>query len=163
MAVDTVHGAAGQLNLLAVTALWRNGADANARDEVVGETPLHNAARAAGAEGAAEMVDCLLRSGADETIAGKGGTPPATLVGIDVDEGNDILTEDAKRVRKLLANAPAVRASPRLPSALPCSPRRCAVRTWTEQHTCQHGTEAYHSHKDAKTTAVMRLQWNRGL
>ena len=58
------------------------------------------------------MVDLLLRLGADETITGEEGKTPADVIGewFDEYEDGDPLVEEIKRVRRLLANAPADRA-----------------------------------------------------
>ena len=78
-------------------ALLEHGADVNAQDEDQ-DTPLHVAVYNAGEQGAAEVIDSILRSGADETILnGEGKT------------AMDVAGDEFERVRELLANAPADR------------------------------------------------------
>lgn len=71
--------------------------------------PLMIAALFGGEEGAAEIVDILVRAGADETNVDHYGNTPADVVCLS-NEGADQPAEDAERVRELLANAPADRA-----------------------------------------------------
>lgn len=58
----------------------KHGAAVNIRD-VNGDTPLHFSAQWAGRDGAAELIDLLLRSGEDEEAANNGGERPAGVVG----------------------------------------------------------------------------------
>ena len=102
-----LHCACRNLGLEAVTALLKHGALVNAQDGSL-LTPLHCAAGHAG-EGAAEVVDLLLRWEADETIVNDEGETAADVVGEYVEEENPS-AEDVKRVRNLLAKAPADRA-----------------------------------------------------
>lgn len=102
------HSAAGQLNIEALLALLKHGADVNTKSLNL-LTPLMVAATKAGTQGAAQVVDLLLRSGADEAIADEDGNIAAGMVGRVV-EGKSRLADDIKRVRELLANAPADRA-----------------------------------------------------
>ena len=82
--------------LEAAGALVQHGADISAKDED-GLTPLDHAVFIADNQGAPELIDLLLRSGADETTVPESFLARhATLVG--------------DRVRKLLRNAPADRA-----------------------------------------------------
>ncbi len=92
----------------ALTALLRHGAHVNAQDDDL-RTPLNSAAAEAGTKGAAEVVNHLLRSGADETILDVEGKTAAEIVAIAVEEERR-LAEDVERVRKLLANASVDRA-----------------------------------------------------
>eukprot|EP00752_Nemacystus_decipiens_P011488 g10200.t1 len=89
-------------NLQAVLALLRH----DAKDKG-GETPLHVAARQALAATAWEVVDALVRSGAEENIVDNEGYTSELLVTSCNDPRMD---ERAKRVCGLLANAPADRA-----------------------------------------------------
>lgn len=101
-----LHDASSELSFEAAVALLKHGADINARGGRLGHTPLHKAARQAGKRGAVEMVDLLLRWGADEAVADRfGRRTPDDVAGIDchgVDEVGGV-----ERIRKLLANAPA--------------------------------------------------------
>eukprot|EP00903_Cladosiphon_okamuranus_P017409 g16033.t1 len=72
-------------------------------------TPLMWAAAEAGRPGAAEVVDSLLRAGADETVVDCEGCTAADVIGTHVQEEEESLTEEFERVRQLLANAPADR------------------------------------------------------
>lgn len=112
--MDTpLHYAACTLSADVCIALLRHGADVNAQNRYH-FTPLYRAADKVGTQGSAEVVDILLRSGADETAADIEGATPQDLVeyklaeeqapGVVADE------EDIERVRMLLASAPANRA-----------------------------------------------------
>ena len=103
-----LHAAANERSQGAVLALLKHGAEVNAKKNGQ-NTPLHDAAFHAGRRGTAEVVDVLLRRGADETIANADGQTPADIArGRFEDRGG--LEEDFERVRMLLANAPADRA-----------------------------------------------------
>eukprot|EP00752_Nemacystus_decipiens_P010676 g9507.t1 len=103
-----LHFAAIRPSLEASIRLLKHGANINAQ---YGEmlTPLVLAASVAGAQGAAEVVECLLRADVDETIADDERYMAVGLIGKFVKE-EDRLGEDVERVRKLLVNAPADRA-----------------------------------------------------
>ncbi len=103
-----LHSAATHLSLEALSALLKHGAQANAQDDDL-ETPLHVAVTNGGIHGAAEAVELLLRSGADETILNKNGKTAADILGAGVEE-EDRLAENVELVYKLLANAPADKA-----------------------------------------------------
>ena len=103
-----LHTAAFMSRPAALVALSKHGACVGQRD-VKKRTPLHYAAAKAGKVGAAEVVDLLLRHGADEKVIDIEGKSPADLIGSMVDE-QDRMAEGVARVRKLLANAPADRA-----------------------------------------------------
>jgi len=103
-----LHSAAGQLSIDAMVALLRHGADVNAKSLNL-LSPLMVASTKAGTRGAAEVVDLLLRSGADETIADEDGHVAADMMGRAVEEKHR-LAGGGERVRELLANAPADRA-----------------------------------------------------
>ena len=102
--------AADKPSLEAILALLKHGVDVNAQDNYQ-RTPLYWAAYNAGPQqpGAAEAVDLLLRSGADETIPNEQALTAADVVGMNVVQEDDMI-EDVQRVRELLANAPADRA-----------------------------------------------------
>ena len=104
----SLHLAADTVGLEALTTLIKHGVHVNAQDDEL-LTPLHFASAKAGRQGAAEVVDALLRSGADETTIHKDGLTAADVVALHV-EGDGRLVDDIERVRKLLANAPADRA-----------------------------------------------------
>lgn len=107
-----LHEAACNLYREALLALLKHGAEVNAQ-EGRGQTPLHYAAREGGTQGAAVVVDSLLRSGADETIANTDDELPSDVVGVPEVvplDAEPILVEEFERVRGLLANAPANRA-----------------------------------------------------
>ncbi|CAM9705622.1 unnamed protein product [Ectocarpus fasciculatus] len=88
-------------------ALLQLGAEVNAQTEY-GETALHNAAEVAGRPGSVQVVDLLLRWGADETIVSKQGEMAADMIGTRM--GHRTVPGDEERVRSLLARAPAERA-----------------------------------------------------
>ena len=101
--------------LEAVFALLKHGSNVNGLDSVR-QTPLHYAAENAGKE-VAQVMDALLRAGADENFRDDDGEAAMdaaeTAEGFDTEdasaeEGFDF--EDFKCVWALLANAPADRA-----------------------------------------------------
>ncbi|CAM9674730.1 unnamed protein product [Scytosiphon promiscuus] len=111
-----LHHASGSVGREVAAALLRHGADPNALNSHH-QTPLHLAACQVGAPGTSEVVDLLLRSGADETVADFEGDTAADLVEYYVVEQEDVLDdepvavdEDVGRVGALLASAPADRA-----------------------------------------------------
>ena len=103
-----LHCAASVSNTEVVTALLKVGSSVNAQDDAL-QTPLHLAVCRARKQGTAEVVDALLRSGADETILNKEGNAALDIVRIDLEKNKDSLPEDTERVRDLLLNAPADR------------------------------------------------------
>ena len=118
-----LHTAACGVRLEALPALLKHGAEVNPQNYDL-KTPLHSAAITAGRQGAAKVVDSLLRSGTDETILNNEGKAAADVVGQWIELTNryaqqwpeltvkeeDIVFEDIERTRELLANAPADRA-----------------------------------------------------
>ena len=103
-----LHFACSRLDVQTAVALLRHGADINARRGIMrGDTPLFEAARQAGERGAVEMVDLLLRWGADETITNSFGHTPADKAGKRYSNVTEV--GGVERVRKLLANAPVAR------------------------------------------------------
>ena len=112
-----LHYAAGCFFLEAAAALCHHGTDINARD-LRQSTPLHVAAAMAGDQGTANMVDFLLRSGADETIVDEDGKAAVDVVrqrhqfeeDCYYEDGREVEAEHLELVRDLLANAPADRA-----------------------------------------------------
>ncbi len=105
---SALHIAAGQRSIPAVLALLKHGASVHLRD-ADGGTPLHVAAAMAGTVGAAEVVDILLRQGADETINNDNGQIAADVLGSGVGL-IFTLPRDVERARKLLEKASADRA-----------------------------------------------------
>ena len=105
-----LHCAARQVRVQASLALVNHGADVNAKN-LGFKTPLHYASAKAGKpyRRPAEVVDILLRSGADETMVDDRGHRAVDLIGNDVEE-EDSLAGDADRVEGLLRNAPWDRA-----------------------------------------------------
>ncbi|CAM9229755.1 unnamed protein product [Ectocarpus sp. 13 AM-2016] len=89
--------------------LLDHGADVNAQNDD-DKTPLHFAASYAGRQGSAELVDLLLRRGADETIVDRNGQQPADRVGHCMELGDVVLGHEVVLVHELLANAPADKA-----------------------------------------------------
>ena len=132
-----LHCAAEKLTTKVALALLKHGANVNAQD-LRRSTPLHRAAalagrHCAGRQRAADMVDLLLRSGAEETIENEddqiaagviGGPEPVHRewglfgdqygeddgFGLDEQAQENAANEDFQDVRWLLANAPAHRA-----------------------------------------------------
>lgn len=113
--MDTpLHYAACALSGGVSLALLRHGADVNAQNRYK-STPLCRAADKAGTQGSAEVVDILLRSGADETAVDIDGATPQDLVEFKLAEEEQAPgvvedEEDMERVHTLLVNAPADRA-----------------------------------------------------
>ena len=99
--------AACHLSLEATVALLRHGASISTVDND-GYTPLHNAAAMAGdKDGAARMVELLLRWGANEAATSVRGQA-ADIVGYRIPEARQA-AEDLERVLQLLSKAPATR------------------------------------------------------
>eukprot|EP00903_Cladosiphon_okamuranus_P020544 g18857.t1 len=113
--------AASDVNIGAVRALVTHGAEINARDEEC-NTPLHRAVRKYDEEdrSVAEVIDFLLRSGADEALTNNDGKTPAEVahqILVDIDsrcyadeEYANQAKEAVKGILRLLAKAPADRA-----------------------------------------------------
>lgn len=85
----------------AVLALLKHGADVNSQNWA-GESPVFTAASYAGKQGAAEVVDALLRWGADPLALSTSGQTAADVIGARVDE-KERLEEDVEHVRDLLS------------------------------------------------------------
>lgn len=99
---------AAKVNPAATLALLNHGAEVNARTPCYrGWTPLHFAAKEAGEPGFDEVVDLLLRWGADETILSTDGR---TAAGTVTQYSRSRMRGHAGRVTSLLARAPADRA-----------------------------------------------------
>ncbi|CAM9096675.1 unnamed protein product [Pylaiella littoralis] len=112
--MDTpLHYAACTLSGDVTAALLRHGADVNAQNRSH-LTPLYRAAGRAGTDGSAEVVDILLRSGADETIADMEGFTPQDFAESKLEDeqifGVGESEAELERVLMLLMNAPADRA-----------------------------------------------------
>ena len=88
--------------------MLKHGANVNAHSNDLQTTLMHSTLNAGTRGGAAEVVDSLLRAGADETIVNEDGSRAVDMIGKEVEE-QDFL-EDVERMRELLANAPADRA-----------------------------------------------------
>eukprot|EP00752_Nemacystus_decipiens_P014762 g13143.t1 len=98
-------GQSGRPTMAALLPLIRGGADVKARD-VDDDTILHELCyRANAIPDVVEMVELVLRMGADETATSYGFTPLGRLL-----ENNPAEAECVKCVRQLLENAPADRA-----------------------------------------------------
>lgn len=76
-----LHRASNSLNHEALGRFLEHGAAANAQTKSL-RTPLMITAARAGTRGAAEMVDFLLRAGADETVVDKNGDKAADTMGV---------------------------------------------------------------------------------
>lgn len=132
-----LHYAAIEVRLEALRSLLDHGADVNTQNNDK-ETPLYYAACTAGTQGAAKVVDLLLRSGADETITDKDGTMAAEVVGSWV-EREEPLTEDVERVRELLANAPADRRWHRRGYLVLCRAHAARMQQQIQDRSGAHG------------------------
>ena len=146
-----LHAACFHLNLEALLCLLKHGATVNAQDDTL-LTPLTDAAAKAGTQGAAEVVDALLRAGADETIIIDGGLKAADVIGAAVEEEEDRLAEDVERVRELLANAPADRAWRRRGYLVLCRAHPDRV-----QHQGQVSSGIHHSDTARRTRTRAKL------
>ncbi|CAM9547971.1 unnamed protein product, partial [Hapterophycus canaliculatus] len=103
-----LHVAVARSSRETVLALLKHGAHVN-RQTSAGAPALHFAAQQCGRDGPAEMVDLLLRHGADEA---PGGDHVNLLVAHKLGDGNvfeDLVFEDLERADGLLKNAPADR------------------------------------------------------
>lgn len=87
----------------AVRALLKHGAEVDVPNEAK-ETSLRTAAANAGRQGSSEVVDLLLRAGADETMSAEDGRTPMDVIGHEA-AGQQVFAEDIERVRKLLGKA----------------------------------------------------------
>ena len=144
-----LHYAVLNFSADAALALLKHGADVDPLD-TRGRTPLSWAANKAGSRRASEMVDLLLRSGADETITNKDGETAADIIGaLFDDEEGDPLVEDVERVRRLLANAPTDRAWRRRGYLVMCRALPDRMRQVQESRSGQV-TVARRTRRDAK-------------
>lgn len=97
-----LHEAARTLGEEALRALLRHHGDINTQDDT-GETPLFYAAFMAGRQGHADMVDLLLKSGADMTIVDEHNRAPVNVIGGWFDgRPEDPPNDDVDRVTLLL-------------------------------------------------------------
>ncbi|CAM9113579.1 unnamed protein product [Pylaiella littoralis] len=103
-----LHVAATHGKLIAVLALLQHGEDVS-NQNTARLTPWHLAAAQAGTLGTAEVVDVLLRRGADENSINSNGQTAADMIGSRVSEQASV-AKDVESVRVLLKNAPADRA-----------------------------------------------------
>ncbi|CAN0103380.1 unnamed protein product, partial [Laminaria digitata] len=99
------------LQIDAADALFGYGASINAPNDI-GETPLHRATQVSHEDRSAEIVDFLLRRGADETAADAAGNIPRDVLGIDARRAHRLSHPPfpSPRVVSLLDNAPRDRA-----------------------------------------------------
>ena len=133
--IPPLHLAANTSRPAAVFVLLKHGASVQLQD-VGGFTALHMAAAKAGTLGAAEVVDILLRQGADENIKNSHGETAADVVGSRVEEQNS-LPKECERARRLLANAPADRAWRRRGFLVMCRAHYPGGRVRLVQGNCQ--------------------------
>ena len=103
-----VHLAANERIREALLCIVEHGANVDAQTNTL-KTPLMAAAPSAGAKGAAEVADYLLRAGSDETIVDDRGRKAVDVIGQHVAVQRRS-AGDIERVRRLLTNAPADRA-----------------------------------------------------
>lgn len=104
-----VHFACEGASLHALRCLLKHGGNVHAQDEPIqSEPPLHFAVQQAGRPSATEVVELLLRWGADEMATDGEGNVAEDVVGLDVEE-EDSHEEHVRRVRCLLEHAPAER------------------------------------------------------
>lgn len=103
-----LHNATIQFSLEGMLALLKHGANIDALNAQL-RTPLVFAASHAGTPGAMEVVQFLLKSGADETIVDDHDRPAVEVVGWLTEGYDDNVGRDIEHVRQLLANAPADR------------------------------------------------------
>lgn len=95
-----IHLASEQLCHEALVSLLERGANVNAQTGTI-QTHLMLAAAQAGRQGAAEVVDSLLRAGADEAIVGDDGSKAVDVVVLLTEDAEDVEdVEDVLRVRK---------------------------------------------------------------
>ena len=111
--------AAKACDIETVRALVDHGAEVNTSD-AEGDTPLHFAAQWAGKDGAAELMDFLLRSGSDETASNTNGERPGDVVG----QLGFRHWFNVERAHSLLATAPVDKAWRRRGLLLLCRARR---------------------------------------
>ncbi|CAN0232581.1 unnamed protein product [Ectocarpus sp. 8 AP-2014] len=105
---SALHCAAEEASPEASLALLNLGAEVNAQTES-GETALHHAAAKVGQRrDSVQVMDLLLRWGADETIVSKQGKTASGEIGTR--RFLRTVTGDEERARSLLARAPADRA-----------------------------------------------------
>lgn len=121
-----LHFAAKTGSLEAALALLKHGACVNKQSES-GETPLHGASAAVGKGGTAEVVDLLLRRGANEKATTSDGLVAADMIRSPVG-ARDRVARDIERARKLLANAPGDRAWRRRGFLVMCRARYADAR-----------------------------------
>lgn len=148
--------AAGRGHVAAVLSLLKHGANLHARN-ARGETALHYAASNAGNLGIAEVVDLLLRRGADENISTNNGWTAAGVVGWA--EEQDRVAEDVERVRILLANAPADRAWRRRGFLVMCRAHHPGGRVKLRQDAFNDGGIAKRTRRRAKLLTAEEVGW----
>ena len=98
-AEDSVHVAAGMGNIEAVKQHLAAGADVNAKDELIGRTPLHEAA----SRGHKEIAELLISGGADVNARPKFGRTPLDLaISRKHPETSDLIRKNGGKTRKEL-------------------------------------------------------------
>lgn len=117
-----LHLAARFLKLGNMAALLRQGANVNPKDDE-GRTPLHLVCEVDCTPLSDEAADLLLRWGADETITNNNGRTPVDLI------ESDATSSTARRLRRILANAPADKAWRRRGMLVMC--RAHSDQTWS--------------------------------
>ena len=133
--------AAKRNNPAAVVVLLRHGACVCNRD-AADRTALHYLVAFAGRPGTADVVDLMLKHGADEKAVDRHGKAPADVVGLLVNVQYRV-ADDVERVRKLLAKAPANRAWRRRRFLVLCRAHYPSGRVQLGQgatHAHDHGT-----------------------
>lgn len=104
-----LHNAGGNLNVKALRGPLTRVADVNPQS-LGNQMALHLAARKSRGKGCAEVVDLLLRSGADEMIVDNNNKVAPDMVDQRHGYMTPLAEEEIERVRNMLANAPADRA-----------------------------------------------------
>ena len=154
-----LHRACFNLKLEALLCLLIHGATVNAQSDTL-TTPLMFAAMKAGTQGAAEVADALLRAGADETIVDNIGRKASDVIGTRTAEGTVRLVEDVKRVRKLLANAPADRAWRRRGYLVLCRAHADRVQQQLVMRGIHHSNVARKTHSGAELAKAGAVEWD---
>lgn len=145
----------------AAKALLDHGADVNAQAGD-SQTPLMLAAFLARMEGALELVDSLLRSGADETMADSEGRTAAGSVGLFPTRTLSDIEENVERVRQLLANAPVDRARRRRGVLLLCVARHRRERRQSATIAdVQENTDSQDTNGRRKVEGKAEDDWTR--
>ena len=134
----------------AAVALLKHGADVNARDHT-DRTPLYDAVHTrAGMARTSEMVELLLRSRADERIADVHGRAAVDRT-VEAPFGpHNPSPEEAKRIKRLLANAPADRAWRRRGYLVMCRAHPDRMQSRLKDDSSAHDGVTRRAHSAAK-------------